>query len=143
MKVCIDTVIFIDILKDEYPHTQEMFYNALEEGNALITPVITLAELMPQFHGNRNELSTFLNDHRIKVMEIDLESALTASERWMKYLKNKRSRRCPSCKTPIPGREKILADFFIGGFALTHSDQILTRDRGIYKTYFSDLKKLQ
>lgn len=141
MKICIDTVIFIDILKDEYPHTQEKFYKALGEGGVLITPVITVAELMPQFHGNKNKLLTFLNDHRIKVMEVDLESALIASERWMKYLKKKKTRRCSSCKALIPGRDQILADFLIGGFALTHCDHIITRDRGIYRTYFSDLKK--
>ncbi len=36
MKICIDTVIFIDILKDEYPKTQEKFYNALEDGHTLV-----------------------------------------------------------------------------------------------------------
>lgn len=142
MRICIDTVIFIDILKDEYPQTQEKFYQALEERESLIASVITLAELLPQFYGDRKELSTFLNDHKIKVMEVDLESSLLASERWMRYLKNKKSRRCPSCNSPVPGRDKILADFLIGGFALTHCDQILTRDRGIYSTYFKDLKKI-
>ena len=140
MRICVDTVIFIDILKDEYPQTQEKFYKALEEGEALIVPVITVAELMPQFHGNRNELSTFLKDHRIEVMEVDLESALVASERWMKYLKKKKGKRCPSCKAHIPGRDQILADFLIGGFAITHCDRILTRDRGIYRKYFNDLE---
>lgn len=140
MRICVDTVIFIDILKDEYPQTQEKFYKALEEGETLIVPVITVAELMPQFHGNRNELSTFLKDHRIEVMEVDLESALVASERWMKYLKKKKGKRCPACKTHIPGRDQILADFLIGGFAITHCDRILTRDRGIYRKYFNDLE---
>jgi predicted nucleic acid-binding protein len=142
VKICIDTVIFIDILKDEYPKTQEKFYDALEDGHILVSSVITVAELMPQFKGNRKELVTFLKDHHIKVMDIDIESALTASERWIRYLNKKKSKRCPSCKAPIPGRDKILADFLIGGFAITHCDRILTRDRGIYRTYFSDLEKL-
>lgn len=55
MRICVDTVIFIDILKDEYQQTQEKFYKALEKGEALIAPVIIVAELMPQFHGNRKE----------------------------------------------------------------------------------------
>lgn len=142
MRVCIDTVIFIDILKNEYPKTQEKFYHALESGEKLITSVITVAELLPQFNGNKKELLVFLNDHRVKVMNIDLESALTASERWMKYLKKKKVKQCPSCKATIPGRDKMLADFLIGGFALTHSDMLLTRDRGVYKTYLKDLKNV-
>ncbi len=140
MKICIDTVIFIDILKNEYPKTQKKFYDALEGGQALITSVITIAELMPQFMGNRKELIAFLKDHHINIMDIDIESSLTASKRWMRYLEKKRSKLCTSCKAPIPGRDQILADFLIGGFAITHCDRILTRDRGIYRTYFNDLK---
>jgi hypothetical protein len=142
LRICIDTVIFIDILKDEFLQNQEKFYQSLETGETLITSVINIAELMPMFHGNRKELSRFLKDHRIKVMELDIESTLVASERWIRYLKRKKVRHCPSCNTPIAGRDKILTDFFIGGFALIHCDKILTRDRGIYKTYFNDLKKL-
>ncbi len=72
MKICVDTVIFIDILKDEYPKTQEKFYNALEDRHLLVTSVITVAELLPQFQGNRKELITFLKDHHIKTMEVDI-----------------------------------------------------------------------
>jgi len=140
VKICIDTVIFIDVLKDEYPKTQEKFYNALEDGHTLVASVITVAELMPQFQDNRKELITFLKDHHIKTMEVDIGSTLTASERWMKYLKRMRNKLCPSCKASIPGRDQILADFLIGGFAVTHCDRILTRDRGIYRTYFRDLE---
>lgn len=94
---------------------------------------------MPQFSGNRKELLTFLGDHRVSVMDLDLESALVASGRWIKYLKKRTIKHCPSCNAPVPGRDQILADFLIGGFALIHCDRLLTRDRGIYKTYFSDL----
>ena len=142
MIVCVDTVVFIDILKDEYPETQEKLYRALENGDSLVTPVVTAAELMPQFQGNRKELTRFLGDHRVTIMELDLEAAFVASERWVRYLKKKKVKRCPACSAPVPGRDQILADFLIGGFALVHSDGILTRDRGIYKTYFNDLVKL-
>ena len=33
-----------------------------------------------------------------------------------------------------------LVDFIIGAHALEHADCILSRDLGMYKTYFSDLK---
>lgn len=141
MRICVDTVIFIDILKDEHPQSQELFYRAFAAGKFLMASVITAAELMPQFRGNRKELSRFLNEHRITVKEIDIDSALVASERWIRYLRNRKTKHCPSCKTPVPGRDQILADFLIGGFALTHCDRILTRDRGIYKTNFSDLEE--
>ncbi|MGR3319094.1 MAG: type II toxin-antitoxin system VapC family toxin [Candidatus Anammoxibacter sp.] len=142
MKICVDTMIFIDILKNEYLKIQEKFYDVLKNKEMLVTSVVTVAELMPQFRGNRKELVRFLSDHNVKIMELDIESTMIASERWMRYLKKKKTRYCPSCKVAITGRDYILADFLIGGFALTHCDQILTRDRGIYKTYFADLNKL-
>jgi hypothetical protein len=37
-------------------------------------------------------------------------------------------------------RLHVLADFLIGTHALVHADCILSRDLGVYKTYFKDLK---
>ncbi len=128
MRICIDTVIFIDILKDEYRGTQEKFYRALRHNNTLMASVVTVAELLPQFRGNRKQLWAFLQDHRIQVVDLDLQSSLFAAERWLKYLKKRKSKHCPSCRSPIPGRDSLLADFFIGGFALTHCSRILARD---------------
>jgi hypothetical protein len=36
-------------------------------------------------------------------------------------------------------RLHVLADFLIGAHALVQADCILSRDLGVYKTYFSDL----
>jgi hypothetical protein len=46
---------------------------------------------------------------------------------------------CPKCKAPIAKRLHVMADFLIGAHALVHADCILSRDLGIYKTYFNDL----
>jgi len=37
-------------------------------------------------------------------------------------------------------KQHVLSDFYIGGFALAHCKAILTRDRGIYKKYFPDVR---
>jgi len=37
-------------------------------------------------------------------------------------------------------RQRIAADFLIGAFALEQCDQLLSRDRGFYNSYFKKLK---
>jgi len=45
MRICIDTVILIDILKDEFRSVQEVFYTALAAGEILVCPVVALSPL--------------------------------------------------------------------------------------------------
>ena len=52
MRVCIDTTVLIDILKDEFREFQDMLYTALETGETLVSPAIVYGELMPQFRGD-------------------------------------------------------------------------------------------
>jgi len=47
LKICIDTVVLIDILKDEFRPFQERLYAALAAKETLIAPTIVFAELMP------------------------------------------------------------------------------------------------
>ena len=140
MKICVDTSILLDILKNEFIEYQEKLYDALREKEELIAPTIVVAELFPQFKGDSKLLHSFLQDHKIMIKSLDIDSALLAASRWMRYLKRKTKSKCPECGHKLDKRAHVLSDFYIGGFALTHCDAILTRDRGIYKKYFPDLK---
>ncbi|MGA1841448.1 MAG: type II toxin-antitoxin system VapC family toxin [bacterium] len=140
MRICIDTTTLIDILKDEFKSNQEKLYIALEQKEELITPSVVFAELMPQFKGDTKLLNLFLKDHKINIEPLDVKSVIASGNRWMKYLKRKERLKCPQCGNIIGGKEHFLSDFFIGGFALTNCDAIITRDRGIYKKYFPDLR---
>lgn len=140
MKICVDTVVLIDILKDEFRSSQEIFYTALAAKETLLAPVVVFAELMPQFSGDGNMVESFLNEHKIIIEALTTADVSIGAARWMKFLKRKTKEKCPSCGHHLTKREHFLSDFYIGGFAVARCDAILTRDRGIYKKYFSDLQ---
>lgn len=140
MKICVDTAILIDILKDEFRSYQEKLYTAWAKGEELVAPSVVFAELMPQFKGETKLLHSFLREHKIRIESLDLDSVINAGIRWLKYLKRKSRVKCPQCAHTLNLKEHVLSDFYIGGFALTKCDAILTRDRGIYKKYFPELR---
>ena len=67
MRVCIDTTILIDILKDEFINFQDKLYIALERGEDLVVPSVVYAELLPQFKGNARLVDEFLSEHKIEI----------------------------------------------------------------------------
>jgi predicted nucleic acid-binding protein len=136
----VDTTILLDVLKDEFRDCQENLYVAIEKNEALVAPSVVYAELMPQFAGDVKLLDSFLKEHRIKIEPLDIESVTAAGQKWMKYLTKKSKIQCPRCKHLLEMREHFLSDFYIGGYAITKCDAIITRDRGIYKKYFPELK---
>jgi predicted nucleic acid-binding protein len=140
MRICVDTTILIDILKDEFREYQGSFYGALEAGKVLVIPVIVFAEILPHFQGNSSEAAQFLEDHSIQIESLDQKAAAIAARRWMNYLKKKARIVCPHCRATLPHKGRVLSDFYIGGFALSHCDALLTRDRGIFRKYFADLE---
>jgi len=140
MRICVDSSIWIDILKDEYRPFQELLYTALANQEAMVVPPVVFAELLPQFRGNVKEATSFFRDHRVQIESLDLEAATVAGQCWMEYLKRNTKTKCPDCGKALPFKEHVLSDFYIGGFSLTRTDAILTRDRGIYRSYFPKLK---
>jgi predicted nucleic acid-binding protein len=143
LKICVDTVVLIDVLKDEFRPYQERLYAALAAKETLITPAVVFAELMPQFNGDARLVASFLNAHTVKIIALDLEAVSIAGDRWMAYLKRKSKARCPKCGYRLSTKEHFLSDFYIGGFALAKCDAILTRDRGIYRKYFPELQNYE
>ena len=139
MRVCIDTTVLIDVLKDEFRSFQDKLYMALARGEDLVTPSVVYGELMPQFKGNASLLREFLKEHKIGIESLGIDSINIAANAWMKYLKRKTKIKCPHCGQSLDIKAHFLSDFYIGGFASARCDAILTRDRGIYKKYFPGL----
>jgi len=139
LRVCVDTTILLDILKDEFRSFQDKLYTALVRKENLVAPPVVFAELMPQFKGNTRQLTEFLEEHKIAIEPLDVDSAIAAAQAWMRYLKRKTKVKCPECGRKLDLKEHFLSDFYIGGFASAKCGSILTRDRGIYSSYFPAL----
>ena len=139
MRICVDTTILLDILKDEFRNFQDKLYTALAEKETLVAPSVVFAELMPQFQGNSRPLEKFLEEHRITIEPLDVDSTRVAAQAWIQYLKRKAKVTCPQCGLNLDLKKHFLSDFYIGGFASVKCRAILTRDRGIYTKYFPTL----
>lgn len=139
MKICVDTTILIDILKDEFRIFQDKLYTALARNETLISPSVVYAELIPQFKGRTKLLDEFLKEHKIVIEPLGVDSVIAAAQSWMKYLKRKKRVKCPQCGLKLDLKMHFLSDFYIGGFASVECSAILTRDRGIYTRYFPEL----
>jgi len=139
LRICVDTTILLDILKDEFRTFQNKFYTALARKEDLIAPTIVYAELMPQFKGDTALLDQFLKEHKIVIEPLGLDSVVAAAQAWVKYLKRKAKIKCPQCGHKLNMRKHFLSDFYIGGFASAKCNAILTRDRSVYTRYVPEL----
>jgi len=124
----VDTNVLLDVFLPDPKWGQKSkirLEQAFNQGSLILNEII-YSELTPQFS------SKALPDDALKVLSIrivslDLKTAYNAGRIWKDYRK------------AGGRRNRILADFLIGAHAAIQADQILTRDRGFYKKYFSDL----
>ena len=154
MITAVDTNIILDVLIPGEPFgesSKELLDRHLSKGKLILCEVV-FAELAARFP-SEDELASFLADTRMNLVYSNEKSLYMAGSRWAEYARKSTKKRfscgkcghafeatCPQCKAVLTKRLHVLADFLISAHALVQADCILSRDLGVYKTYFDDLQ---
>jgi len=127
----VDTNVLLDLLIPGAPHAADAetaLNNAAAAGAVVISPLV-YAEL-GAFFESEADLRRFQDQTGMVVDSLGLSSLHAAGQAWKIYNRRRGRGR----------RQHIISDFIIGAHALNQADCLLTRDRGIYPTYFPGLR---
>jgi len=154
MITAVDTNIILDVLIPGEPFgesSKKLLDHHLSKGRLIICEIV-FAELAAEFP-SKEELTLFLTDTGMRLVYSNENSLFLAGSRWTEYTRKSDRYRfscsncgnsfeltCPQCASKLTKRLHVLADFLIGAHALVQADCILSRDLGVYKTYFNDLQ---
>jgi len=150
----VDTNILLDILIPGEPHSdssKRLLDKQLTSGKLILCEVV-FAELAARFPSEQ-ELKLFLAETGMRLVQSNEKSLHLAGMRWAEFARKSKKDRfacgncgtvfemtCPKCKSVLTKRQLVLGDFLIGAHAFVHADCLLSRDLGVYKNYFRDLK---
>ena len=130
MIIAVDTNILIDVLEPDPVHgppSREALRGCLSEGSVVACEVVW-AEVATAYADAPAELDHALKHLGVAYSAMTRNAAMEAAECWYSY------------RQKGGKRERIAADFLIGGHALTQCDCLLTRDRGFFNNHFKSLK---
>lgn len=154
MITAVDTNILLDVLIPGETHSdssKRLLDQHLSAGKLILCEVV-FAELAARFPSEQ-ELKAFLAETGMRLVPSNEKSLHIAGMRWAEYARRSKrshftcsecgktfSMHCPHCKAMVTRRQIVVSDFLIGAHALEQADCLLSRDLGIYKSNFSDLK---
>lgn len=129
MTTAVDTSVLLDMLADDDRFGEgavQALRRARTKGRLIVCECV-VAEVRPAL-GSDSELTELLDDLQIVLIPGDTESALLAGRHY-------------ACHLARGGtRVRVVPDFLIGAHAQVHADQLLARDRGYLRDYFTDLQ---
>jgi predicted nucleic acid-binding protein len=123
----IDSSVLLDVLTGDRRHGEAsragLTTSALQ--GSLVACDVVWAETAGWFAGDDGKKA--IEHLRVGFDPMGVDAASLAGQAWRRY----RSADGP--------RQRLIADFLIGAHASIQADRLLTRDRGFYRRYFSDL----
>jgi len=126
----IDTNVLVDIFEPDPifgPTSRTALKRCLQEGSVVACEVVW-TEVVTAYGDKKKEVVTAMSQIGVKYSALTLEAALEAANCWFTFRKKNKA------------RDRIVADFLVGGHACIQSDRLLTRNRGFYRDYFKPLK---
>ena len=152
MKTAVDTNILFDVLLDD-PSFAQTSITALEQAireGAVVICDIFFAELVAYFD-NAETIVPLLGGIRDSAGIIGHSGNGSGGSSLKLYKKTQPRLRCPrcgahirvdcpSCGSVLQVRQHVIPDFLVGAHAVCQSTRLLTRDRGFYRQYFTQLK---
>ena len=129
MTTAIDSNVLFDVFLPDpafEKRSREAIEKCAHDGGLVISEPV-YAELAAWFP-SQSALDAVLEALEIVVEPVARGGAFAAGRAWKKYRQGGGS------------RNRIMTDFLIGGHAQAEAHQLLSRDRGFYKSYFASLK---
>ena len=127
--ILVDSNIILDVFLDD-PNWAEWSESKLEKFSAItnlyINPIV-YSEISIGFT-RIEELESVLNRAGFQMLDIPKEALFLAGKAFLKYRKNRGTKRSP------------LPNFYIGAHAAILEMELITRDESRYRTYFPTVK---
>ncbi len=128
MITAVDTSALLDVLTNDPAHgaaSLRALRQAATLGPLVVCPIVW-AEMRGSFADSATMERSF-SAANISFDPFDRDCAEMAGDLWREYRRQGGS------------RMRLIADFFIGAHAQRRGGRLITRDRGFYRRYFSEL----
>jgi predicted nucleic acid-binding protein len=127
----VDSSVLIDVFTADpaFGAASREALRACRAEGSLVACEVVWAEVSAAF-GETSSAAAVMGQLGIRYLPLDSEAAARCGLQWRRY------------RAAGDSRQRMIADFLIGAHAAAYAERLLTRDRGFFRSYFTDLMVL-